>query len=382
MDIFDKNKYKFSTTPNLVEISNNVNELRKEEILKFEEELFSYNILIKDLFTYVPSENELNLILNIAFFIVEQVELLDYINSHKKIPFNMLSKKVKRHKKKLIEWSDYIIAYTIIFSNPNYKYLQDYLAIEEVKEEDKHKNVVALKERKNNKNKKIVIEKLIIEKKDNGENKDGNKEEVIEVNHKEENNEAEKVNTERGIVLKIFKKSALILTSLGQVCKVYKEDGMSIGEEVSAKSKKRMKDFKPFIVIALIALAIAGGVFTYKYNTVDRTILINTTSKVKIELNCFNNVIEAYSPTDKGEDMINSLKLNHAKFDKTLEGILKYSKENGMLPEKGVLVTVTGEPLEYGTLENTRKYVVENKIDLTINNVGNERNLYNQQAEK
>lgn len=375
MDIFDKNKYKFSTTPNLVEISNNVNEHRKEEILKFEEELFSYNILIKDLFTYVPSENELNLILNIAFFIVGQVEILEYINSHKKIPFNMLSKKVKRHKKKLMEWSDYIIAYTIIFSNPNYKYLQDYLSIEEVKEEDKNKNVVSLKERKNRKNKKIIIEKLIIEKKDGNENK----EEIIEINNNE-NNKEDKTKTERGIVLKILKNGVLILTSTGRACKVHKEDGINIGEEINSELTKRMRDFKPFIIVALIFITVGAVFFTYKYNTVDRTILINTTSKVKLELNCFNNVIEAYSPTDKGENMIKNLDLNHAKLDNTLEGILKYAKENGMLPDKGVLITVTGEPIKYGALENTRNYVVKNKIDLTINNVGNERSLYNHQA--
>ena len=141
-----------------------------------------------------------------------------------------------------------------------------------------------------------------------------------------------------------------------------------------------MRDFKPFIIVALIFITVGAVFFTYKYNTVDRTILINTTSKVKLELNCFNNVIEAYSPTDKGENMIKNLDLNHAKLDNTLEGILKYAKENGMLPEKGVLITVTGEPIKYGALENTRSYVVKNKIDLTINNVGNERSLYNHQA--
>lgn len=388
MDTFHRNKYKFSTTPNLVEISNNANEIRKEQILKLEEELFTYGVLIKDLFAYVPSKNERNLILNIAFFIIGQVELLEYVQNNKKVPINILSRKVKRPRKKLIEWSDYLTFYIIIFSNPSYNLIQDYLNVEEIKEEEKKDNILVLKNERHNEGKKIVIEKLIIERKDSDKEKIGNnndaKEEVIELKRDEDTEESlsNDSNRERGIVLKIFKKSACILTSLGEVKKINIEGEITIGEEVNARVKKRMKDFKLLINVSLIALAVGLGFFTYKYNTVDRILLINTTSKVKLELNCFNNVINAYSPTDKGEEMVKTLKLDNLNVDDSLRDVLRYSSENEMIPDNGILVTVTGKPIKYGTLKDTSEYVTKNNINLTINNGGNERNLYYKQAEK
>ena len=364
MEIFDRNKYKFSDIPSLVEISDEVNKARAEQISLMEKELYSYKVLIQDLFAYSPSDKDRNTILNIAFYIIGEVELLEFIQDKKKLPPNILSKKTMQPRKFIEEWNDYIITYTIIFSNPNYKLIQDYIRIEESKDE-----VEIPKEKQSN---KTVIKKVIIEK--------TNEEISVDENDKEEESNVVSINKNskselRGVIVKSFKRSACILTSRGEFKKVKLEGDMSVGEEVTAKAKKGIKDYKLQIGIVVIAIVVACGAFLYKYSEIDRTILINTTSQVKVDVNSFNKIISAYSPTSKGEEMVKSLKLNNVKLDKGIEEILNYANNNSMIPSGNILITVTGDPLEYGTLEKTGEFASSHKIKLIINNAGNEQKL-------
>lgn len=364
MEIFDRNKYKFSSIPSLVEISDEVNKARAEQISLMEKELYSYKILIQDLFAYSPNDRDRNTILNIAFYIIGEVELLEFIQDKKKLPPNILSKKTMQPRKFIEEWSDYIITYTIIFSNPNYKLIQDYMRIEESEEK-----VEIPKKKQSN---KTVIKKVIIEK--------TNEEISVDEKDKEEESNVVSINKNsksklRGIVIKLFKYSACILTSMGEFKKIKLEDDMSVGEEVIATAKKGIKDYKIQIGILIVAIIVACGTFFYKYSEIDRTILINTTSQVKIDVNTFNKIINVYSPTTKGEEMVRSLKLNNMKLDEGMEEILSYANDNKMIPSGKILITVTGDPLEYGALEKTGKFAASHKINLVINNAGNEQKL-------
>lgn len=364
MEIFDRNKYRFSDIPSLVEISDEVNKARAEQISLIEKELYSYKVLIQDLFAYSPSDRDRNTILNIAFYIIGEVELLEFIQDKKKLPPNILAKKTMQPRKFIEEWNDYIITYTIIFSNPNYKIIQDYMRIEESKDE-----VEIPKEKQSN---KTVIKKVIIEK--------TNEEISVDENDKEEESNEVSINKNsklelRGVIIKSFKRSACILTSRGEFKKVKLEGDMRVGEEKAAIAKKGIKDYKLQIGIVVLAIVVACGAFLYKYSEIDRTILINTTSQVKVDVNSFNNIISAYSPTSKGEEMVKSLNLNNVKLDKGIEAILNYANNNEMIPSGNILITVTGDPLEYGTLEKTGKFASSHKIRLTINNAGNEQKL-------
>lgn len=369
MEIFDRNKYKFSDIPSLVEISDEVNKAREEQISLMEKELYSYKVLIQDLFSYSPSGRDRNIILNIAFYIIGEVELLEFIQDKKKLPPNILSKKTMQPRKFIEEWNDYIITYTIIFSNPNYKLIQDYMRIEESEEK-----VEIPKKKQSN---KTVIKKVIIEKTN----------EEISVDEKEEEKQDEESNVVsinknskpklRGIIIKSFKRSACILTSTGEFKKIKLEDNMSVGEEVTATAKKGIKDYKVQIGIVIVAVIVACGAFFYKYSEIDRTILINTTSQVKIDVNSFNKIISSYSPTSKGEEMLKNLNLNNMKLDKGMEEILNYANNNKMIPSGKILITVTGDPLKYGTLEKTGEFAASHKINIVINNAGNEQKLSN-----
>ena len=343
LKIFDRNKYRFSSQPNLVEISEEVNKLRAEQISSLEEELYSYKVLFKDLFSATPTYKDRNTILSMTFFIIENMDLLEYIQEKKKLPPNILAKKTMQPRGFIEKWNDYILSYVIIFSNPNYKLIQDYMKFEEFDEE------------KEEENKEIT--------------------DIVEIN-------LEKENSLRGLLIKKLKFSGCVLTSMGEFKKVKIESDMFEGEEINTVPKKSLRDYKLYIAIAAVILILIGGGFFRQYYKVDRSILINTTSQIKLDVNSFGNVVSSYSPTTKGEEMLNNLKINNKKIDKALEEILIYSKDNKMIPDGRIIVTVTGNPLKYGTLEKTGEFVSNNNINILVNNVGKEQKLFNVKQNK
>lgn len=360
MEKFDRGKYKFSNMPSLVEVSDEINRIRANEIASIEKELYSYRILIQDLFACIPNEYEKNLILNIAFYIIEEIELLHFVQNKKRLPINILSKKTKQSRKFIDEWSEYIIAYFIIFSNPNYRLIQDYMKIEENEEK-----IEVPKKKQSNKN----TIKNISEEKTNDASEDGKKKsKVISITR----NSKQKL---RGIVLKVFKHSACILTSTGEFRKIKLEEDISVGKEVIASGKKKLSDYKIYFAILIVVIVISLGSFLHNYSKVNTTVLINTTSQIKVEVNPYNKIINVYSPTTKGTELVNELNLNDMKLDEGFEQILNYADKHQMIPAGKMLVTVTGQPLTYGTLEKTSKFVKGHNIKLIINNAGNEQNL-------
>ena len=54
--------------------------------------------------------------------------------------------------------------------------------------------------------------------------------------------------------------------------------------------------------------------------------------------------------------------------------MLEINKEIPALSKK-ILITVNGQPLKYGILNKTSKYISENNIPIVINNVGKQQKL-------
>ena len=55
---------------------------------------------------------------------------------------------------------------------------------------------------------------------------------------------------------------------------------------------------------------------------------------------------------------------------------------NNMIPEEGLLITVTGETIKYGKLELSGRYIYDNNIKVLINNSGTQHKLYEIMKEK
>ena len=112
------------------------------------------------------------------------------------------------------------------------------------------------------------------------------------------------------------------------------------------------------------------------YNKAITTVIISSTSQIKLELNRGNTIVYIHTPADKGKNMVASVAPMDKNIDIGLKECLEYAKNNKMIPDKGIVVTITGEPLKYGVLKETAQYVVDNKILIQINNAGNLHNIY------
>ena len=60
---FNKNKYIFTSMPNISLVSNSVDDSRSKQVSLFLEELSSYNIILKDLVNYPLNEEKRNILI-------------------------------------------------------------------------------------------------------------------------------------------------------------------------------------------------------------------------------------------------------------------------------------------------------------------------------
>lgn len=328
MGEFNRKKYIFSSTPAIVDISSKTVSSREKQILCLVEDLFLYKVLLKDLVSHCPSYRDRNLILNISQFILDEFEIYDIFQSKKELPIQMISRKTRISKSFIEIWQDYIITYILILNNPSYKCIQDYIRIE-INEDSK---AISL--------------------------------------YKEKNNDEHK-----GIALKKSKGSTIILTSSGEFLKI-KNTQCRVGEEVRGQEKKGIRHYKLQISISvlLIILACFGGWFEYTKTV--RTVIIKTTSEIKYELNRFNKVVYTHSPSEKGNNLINYVDPLDEDIDDALKNTIEYANGHEMIPQGGIVVTISGKPLRYGIFKETGEYIVEKNIRVLINNGGSQHKLF------
>lgn len=328
MGEFNKNKYIFLDTTSILEMGEEARGIRETQISLMIKELFLYKIFLKDLVSLTPNYRDRNIILNIAYYVITEVDIYEKIQKKRELPLNLIGKKTKVSRTFLELWHDYILAYIVILANPNYKTIQDYLRIQE---------------------------------------NDGST--IIPLNSKEKDKDY------RGIVIKVSKRSAIILTPSGEFIKI-KNNECLVGREEVSKEKKGLKHYRAHIAILLVMLIFIAIAIYNKYVTVDKIVMVQTTSTIKMNLNDFDRVIYLYSETSKGKEMLANLDLLDKDVDEVLKDIIEYANNNDMIPNNSILITVNGNPLEYGKLSETGKYIVENNISVLINNSGNEHKLY------
>lgn len=325
---FNKNKYVFTHVPVMLISSDEDIHEKKKEIASFLKELEEYNVVFKDLVNYPLEEEKRNLALNIAYYITENIDIQDKVIRKKSLPLKELSSAVRISQSNLDKLKDYIIAYYILISNLKYKFLQENLKI---KLADDNK-VVAIH------NKKYPIEK--------------------------------------GLVITSRRKNACILTSTGAFVKIKLKEYKSVGEIADGKESLRVNKYKIHISIFLVILTLISAGLIVQYNKVNRMVVVQLSSKIKLHVNRFNRVIYIYSPTERGQNLINKINVENEELDHALAIVFKEGLEEEMIDSSSkVLMTVTGKPLQYGELIETQKVIGENNIPIVINNVGNEQTL-------
>ena len=333
MSYYEKTNYKFSSTTSLLDIKEESTLARQKQIKSFIKELESYKILLRDLTNFKIEYKIKNQILNIAFFIVNNVELLEKFRETKEIEIEIISKEFLKMRKYIRDWEVYIVAYVLILSNPNYKGIQDYLK---------------------------VIEDTEI----SGENLD-------EKNNRKINNKK----IRRGLVLekKIF--SIIILTSDGEFKKIKLKENSRVGNEAEGKIKKKLTEqrFKFIFISGLLSVLI--GIIIFNYFKISSTILVKTTSPIVLEINTYDRVKDISSNTEKGKALIEATDLLDKDLDLAMLEIVKYANNNNMIPNIGITITVHGEKIKYGYLERTDNYLFIEGINVKFNNSGIEQEL-------
>ncbi|MDO5516762.1 MAG: anti-sigma factor domain-containing protein [Clostridium sp.] len=325
---FNKNKYVFTSAPAMMLLGKNSNVNNTKEMSDFLAELSSYNVIFKDLSSHPLSEDKRNIVLNISYYLLEDEKLNEKLTRRKKLPVKELSIATRIGKNNIMEWNDYIIAYYIILSNPDYKCIQDCLKIK-LKSKD---NVVSIV------NKKYPIQK--------------------------------------GVAIKVVRKYAYIITSSGEFLKIKVNNDTKPGNICEGKRCTGFSKFKIPVALGLVILLFIGCATIVEFRRSESIILIETTSKIKLHVNKFHKIIYAYSPTERGEKLIESINMENQDVDDSVSKIFQYAVDNEMIDKsKKTLITITGKSIEYGSLPKTNKVISENKIPIVINNSGSQQKM-------
>ena len=96
------------------------------------------------------------------------------------------------------------------------------------------------------------------------------------------------------------------------------------------------------------------------------TTLINS----KTFENCFASLIE------EGNDILRQIQIQDRNIDVAMYRLVKYINEEEILNSKQILITVTGNAIKHGVLEQTTGYLSEEGISVKFNNAGYESSLY------
>lgn len=108
-------------------INDEINEIRKYEIIDFKNELLKWNIEFSDLVKVSPKHKNLrNTYKEIAKVVAENKEILESLLATKRLPINKLTEIYEVHRKKIERGRIYIIA-LVIAQIGDYEYIKEYI---------------------------------------------------------------------------------------------------------------------------------------------------------------------------------------------------------------------------------------------------------------
>lgn len=356
-----RERYKFSSSPQLSVLSDEVIEKRGKEGQLYKGDLISYKVLIKDLTKEEVPYTTKNLLLNIAFYIINDIDAFQKFGTKNDIPIVKVCKEFRKSRSFIEKWRDYIIAYIVLMTNDDYENIQNYLRVVEDKQIERPQILKAVKDSQ--------VE-LADEENDKVESEEGIKTTSLQ---EELLSEEEAI---RGIVLEGGRRNAIILTSEGDFKKVKLQEPARLGEEVNGVLKKNLKDFKLYISIIslLFFLAATFGIFQYTHTVT--TVMVTAKNPLVLKINTFNRVVSVDSKYEENKTIIEEANVQDRTIDLALYKLLKYMNENKVETSNGISIMVNGKAIEYGVLQKTQEYISSEKLDIRFNNAGIENKFY------
>lgn len=334
-----KNKYKFSYKQRMLVINENTMKNLKEEISILLKEFTLYNISLKKLTHSLPNPETKDLILNVAYAIINQESIYKYIKKNRLLPVKKISNFITESITFVEKWKYYILAYIIIISNNSYANIQAYLTIDSVDIEPTTENNL------------IKTPDLTYDK-----------------------------NTYTGILLKHHKNSGFILSSYGDFINIKlensEEQSSVIGGLATGDKKKSLKIYKYPILASVFSLMLIFLVMISFYNQPYATIILESNFSLKIETNRFNKIISVTPNNSSGKKLLSVMDPKKKDINFVLEEVLIKAKKQEFIKEHSTLfLYINGSSLQKKDLQSTEKFVMENKIDARINNNGVEYTL-------
>jgi hypothetical protein len=338
MNPFYKDKYIFLSIPKIKVVREN-KVLYGKQVALFIRELRLYRVTNKSLVTKTPKYEVRNDLLNVAFFIVQNEEILQEVISKRELPISKLTKYIGASRSTLENWRDYLIGYVLLLSNPNYLELKKYLNIQEKKDEINSLSIV-------NKSKNTSKEYI-------------------------------------GISLKSSKSYSDIVTSTGEFKRIKNnESDKKIGQELSGYEKRGFKYYKKIIAAVVFFMVLIGSIAFYIYNENYTTLVVNSNSKMILEINRFKKISEAYSQNANNQKILDSLNIQYDSIDDGIAKLFQYLNEQKFLSNKDILIVISGHKLDDTDLQKLEQYIEDNnkdkkndKINVTVNNMGDEKKI-------
>ena len=181
----------------------------------------------------------------------------------------------------------------------------------------------------------------------------------------------------KGIIIYRNKRSAIIITSLGEFKRIRLLNQCIKGEEGDGVAKKTVSDYKIHIAIILIIITTLTLGITYTYRNIVRTIVVenNALIKVKIQVNTYGRVFDILATTNEGREIIKEIDVVDKEMDTALSTFIEYIDKNNMILDSGIIITISGKPIKYGSIEKSEKYIYNNGINAKLNNVGSEHKI-------
>lgn len=329
---FIKDKYIFSSK----KVKKEVNEVALEKQMQFyARALKAYKVSVNNLANNYPSQEERNLILNLAYYVVGDERILKNMKNNRRIPLEKLKEATKVDMEFLNNWKEYITAYTLLLYTDKYINIYNYL---------------------NTTFKELEVLSVITRTGEEG---------VLF----------------KGLVVNTTKKSSIILTSSGEFIRVNNSSD-KLGREISGKEKKTVRHYKNIIGIVVGLLICVFGFVYYNYNKDVSTLVIQSTSQIKLTINKLDRVTYFHSPTEKGTILLTGLDPKHKNIDDVMVNMFKKFQEMNMVPEnRKIEMVVTGDKLDDSKISSLLEYIQElksdddytNNISIIINNAGYEK---------
>jgi len=180
-----------------------------------------------------------------------------------------------------------------------------------------------------------------------------------------------------GLVMKIEKNNAFIMTSSGEFFKVkILSKSPEIGEEYTGKLKKERGFIKILITAAcLLFMALSGG-GVYDYYTPTSSVVININPSIKLEANRWVKIIKCSALNNDGETVLKSISIKNKSLNQGLNLIIQQSEKDDFINEKYIKdakvisVKLSTKNNKNVDLSKFEEYVVKSNLMVEFNNNG------------